>query len=167
MSSFQTRWPRSTGWFLPREIIHSLCLEKSLVRDKGGNILDWNKAYLPDNFVHGDLVASGLAKDLGQTGNSTYYQLSDKLAAFERANMQLNNANVVARNNLNAAWGLSKRLPQDILYTPPVNVSQAKHFAYVKLREGTGMGDDAVRVITAKSKQDLESSHCFYPRRRS
>jgi hypothetical protein len=132
-------------------------LEKSLVRDKGGNILDWNKAYLPDNFVHGDLVASGLAKDLGQTGNSTYYQLSDKLAAFERANMQLNNANVVARNNLNAAWGLSKRLPQDILYTPPVNVSQAKHFAYVKLREGTGMGDDAVRVITAKSKQDLET----------
>jgi hypothetical protein len=132
-------------------------LSRSLIRDSDGSIIDWDKDLVPKNFIHGDILASGLPREATQQGNSTYYQLGDKTWNFLMASRAINDSNVQARNSLNAAWGLSKRLPTGDFYAPPINISQQRNFAMVKLLKGTGGGEDDVHVITALTKQDLET----------
>lgn len=132
-------------------------LSDSLVKDKVGNILDWNKDYVPDNFHSGEQFSYHDAIGDSQTGNYTYYRLSEKVADWERANVQLNNQRIIARNNFNAASGLAKSYPLDTLYTPPINTSEHRFFALVKLAAGTGMGEDDTAVITGANAKELET----------
>lgn len=129
---------------------------KDLVKyDKLGNPIDWDRNIVPDGFVDGRHV--DLAKDFGTTGNFTYYGLSPKVADWEQANLELNNARITHRNSFYSATGLNRQLPSDILYTPPINTANYKHFAYVKMREGMGGADSDASVVTAETAKDLEA----------
>lgn len=132
-------------------------LSGSLAKDKVGNVLDWNKDYIPDNFRSGDQFSYYDAIGDNQAGNYTYYRLSSKVGDWERANLGLNNARIIQRNNFNSAAGLGKSFPLDTLYTPPINTSTQKFFALAKLAPGTGVGEDDVAAITASSADELKN----------
>ena len=131
-------------------------LTKSLVKDKSGNIIDWDRGVVPENFRNGEDFSYYDSIGDAQRGNYTYYKLSPKAGDWERANLQINNSRIADRNNFNAAAGLSKTLPQDTLYTPPINTSNYRFFALAKLAPGTGMGEDDVAAITAASSSELQ-----------
>lgn len=128
-------------------------LTKALVKDDTGKIIDFNPAYIPDGFV--DATKQGF--DQQTTGLRNVYSLSPKVAAWERANQELNDARVVSRNNFYAANGITRSLPTGTLYTPPIDTSKFPFVAYLKSRPGTGMADDSVGVITAQSQQELQA----------
>lgn len=128
-------------------------LRSALVKDRNGNIVDWNKNAVPANFNSGDHF--DLARDFGEDGNFTYYRLSQQAADAERDNRELNRVTVGRRNVNNAASGLSKTIDPDGLYAPPVNTSNYSHFAYVRVKPGVGMGDSDVSIVTAASADDL------------
>lgn len=128
-------------------------LTKSLVRDKNGKIVDWKKDFLPDGFMDRAKVASDGAIPQGQYN---YYSLGKKVAAFERAQQQVNDYRVVARNNWYAAQGLNRVVEPGTLYTPPIDTAKYPHFALIKARPGTGMASDEPAIITAETAADLE-----------
>lgn len=125
-------------------------LKDSLKMDKDGNILDWNREYLPENFV------DGKASETGGKGLYNYYQLSPKVAAFEQANQKVNDARLIARNNWYSAQGLTTYTEPGTLYTPPPDTGKYPHFALVKARPGTGMADDGTAMIVGENANDLE-----------
>lgn len=131
-------------------------LSSSLVRDKSGNILDWDKNIVPEGFRNGEHFSYYDSVGDAQRGNYTYYKLSGKAADWERSNLKLNNLRIQDRNAFNAAAGLAKQFPQDVLYTPPINTSNFRYFAYAKLAPGTGMGEDDVAAITAANASELQ-----------
>lgn len=143
--------------FLPEELAtkygmssDTAVLSEALVKDRSGKIVDWKKDYVPDGFFSGDQSAQGTV------GSYTYYKLGPKVAAFERANLQINNTRLVARNNWYASQGLNRSVELDNLYTPAIDTNKYPHFALVRAKEGTGLTDDAVSIITAENAQELE-----------
>lgn len=131
-------------------------LADSLVRDKNGNILDWDKEYLPENFHNGDDFSYHDSIGDAQRGNYSYYRLSKGAADWENSNLALNNSRIIDRNNFNTAAGLAKSYPLDTLYTPPINTSNYRYFALAKLAPGTGMGEDDVAAITGANAAELQ-----------
>lgn len=143
--------------FLPADIAakkglsaDTAVLEKSLVKDKAGNITDWRDDVAPAGFI----LRKNSAENI--KGSYNYYELSPKVAAFERANQEINDYRVIARNNWNAAQGLNRVVNPGSLYTPPIDTAKYPHFALVKMRRGTGMASDDVSIVTAETAADLE-----------
>lgn len=139
--------------YLDKDKIGIAVLQDSLKKDKTGNIVDWDKKYLPEGFLNGE---SDWALNPGAKGNYNFYQLSEKVTAFERANQQVNDTRVIDRNNWYAAQGMSRYIEPGTLYTPPIDTGKYPHFALIKVRPGTGMADDGVGIITANTSGELE-----------
>lgn len=148
--------------FLPPELaakynmsLDAAVLTKALKRDKNGNILDWDKSYIPKDFFPGQNFT-----DEPITTNykpASWYNLSPKVAAFERAQLQVNDARLISRNNFLIAQGLEPKHELGNLYTPNIDTSKYQHFAYVKNIAGRMMSDDGTAVIVAKSKEELQN----------
>lgn len=150
--------------FLPPELAakyglgaDTAVLTDSLKLDKLGNIVDWNKGHLPEGYVDGSqLSAANATGTVPKAGQYSYYQLSSKVAAFERAQQAINDERLNLRNNWYAAQGLNKEIRTGTLYTPPIDTRKVPFFAYVRGNiPGAMMGDDSVGVITAGSQQEL------------
>lgn len=154
--------------FLPPELAQKYGMSEdtavitdSFKRDKGGNIIDWDKDYVPDNFLDGsqlDATATVAAGGTPKEGQYTYYGLSPKVAAWERAQQQINDARLVERNAWYTAQGLDRRIETGTLYAPPIDTSKYRHFAYVRTTPGYMMGDDNVSIITAASEEELRNT---------
>lgn len=131
----------------------TVVLSKALVKMKDGTT-KWIKDFTPpgDNWV----TTANKLKFPESEGLHTFYSLSPKVANFERANMEINNERILARNGWYQANGINRTLEQDRLYAPPIDTKKYPHFALVKARAGQGMADDSVAVITAKDAADLE-----------
>lgn len=128
-------------------------LARSVKRDKNtGAIIDWDKNFTPEGFING---ASPEAAAQAR-GTYTFYKLSPKVADFERANAEVNDFRVVARNKWYASQGLNRSVEPGTWYTPPIDTTKHPHFALVKARPGTGLADDGVSIITAENAADLE-----------
>lgn len=125
-------------------------LKDALKTDKAGNILDWDRNYLPENFI------DGKGSESGAKGLYNYYKLSPKVTDFELANQRVNDARLIARNNWYSAQGLTTYTEPGTLYTPPPDTGKYPHFALVKARPGTGMADDGVSMIVGENANDLE-----------
>lgn len=151
-----------TFTFLPPELAakynmseNTAVLSKSLLKDKTGAVVDWNRDYTPDGFLPGRLL-SDRAGEVDNPQLHTYYPLSDTVATFERAQAQVNDSRVVSRNNWYAAQGISRTQELGTLYAPPLDTAKYPHFAYVKAKEGAAFSTDDTAVITAESAADLE-----------
>lgn len=131
-------------------------IAKSVVRDKAGNITDWNQDYTPEGFVNS--FHADVAKDFGvKDGNYTSYRLSPTVARFERANQEINDYRITARNNWLVAQGLSPRFEPGTLYAPPIDTGKYPHFALVRNIQGKGGADDSVAMVVAENAKDLEA----------
>lgn len=128
-------------------------LKNSLAKGKNGEILQWDRDYVPDGFQKGEAVATGAENKVAL---KTFYPLSPKVAAFERANSQVNDSRVIAINKFYAAQGLNRYTEPGVLYTPAIDTQKYPHFALVKARPGSGLADDSVAIITAENAADLE-----------
>lgn len=131
----------------------TVVLTKSLLKLKDGTV-KWLKDYTPNG--EGWVPTASKLKYPESEGLHTFYSLSPKVAAFERANMEVNNERILHRNGWYQANGITRTLNSDTLYAPPIDTKKYPHFALVKARPGTGMADDAVAIITAKDAADLE-----------
>lgn len=129
-------------------------LKNSMTVDKDG-LPDWNPEYIPQGFVDAGKIASG-ELPTNQSGLRNYYSLHPIVADFERASADANDTTLVGRNNFNSASGLQRTYDTGILHVPPVDTKKYPYFAYLKAREGTGMADDSVHVITAQSASELQ-----------
>lgn len=131
-------------------------LTKSLIRDKTGAIVDWNKDYTPDGFLPGAALVDNAVR-VPDAALHTFYDLSPKVAAFERAQQQINDTRIISRNNWRTAQGLPGSLTETgTLYAPPIDTAKYPHFAYVKAKPGTAFSDDDTAVITAENASLLE-----------
>lgn len=157
-----------TYTFLPPELAaqykvssNTAVLTRSLVKDRTGAIVDWDQNFTPANFMSN-------ASKYWETGSRqitpqltkqlhTSYELSQKVADFERAHQAINDARNVNRNNWMDVQGLTQqRLPVGTLYAPPVNVEKYPFFAMIRERPGMGNADGGVGIITAASARELE-----------
>lgn len=162
--NFIRRTTSETYQFIPAELAQqykvgadTAVLSGSLIKNNKGEIIDWNKNYVPSGFQHpasrDAFVAPGAQVD--RNALHTFYELSPKVAAYERANLDINNLRVVQRNNWWTANGMAPKLQPDILYAPPIDTSKYPFFAMVRQKEGQGWADNSVAVITAKSSEEL------------
>lgn len=155
--------------FLPADVDHTplgagalgnegkvAVLTKSILKDENGNITGWNPYYIPDGFVDASKIADGTVPT-NAPGLRTFYVLSDKVANWEKAVVGVNNGLVGERNSFNAANGIQRTLPGDVLYAPPLDTSKNKFVALIKAKPGTGLADDSVHAIIAQSQEDLEA----------
>ena len=148
--------------FLPKDIAeqyklpeNTAVLRNSLVKDRNGSIVGWNDYYIPEGFTSG-LKEGAAQRDIDAVGLRTFYSLSPKVAAFERANSSVNDYRVISRNNWYSAQGLGRSIEPGALYAPAIDTAKYPHFALVKQRPGMGMADDGVAIITAETASDLE-----------
>lgn len=171
---------RSTGEqyvFLPDQLAaanglssNTAVLKKSLSVDGKTGQLMWNKDYVPAGFQSGEsAVRGGIRYDVqgnpvtgaplqyNDIGLKTYYQLSNEVAGFERAQLQINDRRIMERNDWWAGMGLNKQIEPGTLYAPPINTVKYPYFAYVKASRGYAFSDDSVGLITAASRSDLDS----------
>lgn len=131
-------------------------LTNSLIKDKAGNIVDWNQNYTPPNYLPG-IFETNQAGEI-QTGNlHTFYDLSPKVVAWEKANLALNDTRLSDLKDWYAAQGINKDIQTGNLYAPPIDTKQYPFFAFIKARPGTAMSDDGVAVITARTEADLNT----------
>lgn len=129
-------------------------LKNSLFKGTDG-ALDWNPQYIPNGWVDAAKIASGEVPT-AQSGLRNYYSLHPYVAEFEKAAQGVNDTTLVGRNNFNAASGLQRTYDTGSLHVPPVDTKRYPYFAYLKAREGTGMADDSVHVVTARSAGELQ-----------
>lgn len=133
-------------------------IESSLIRDRSGAIVDWNPAHTPDGFINGGaggsrIELSGL--DPAEVGLRTAYRVSDKLATWENANMQLNDWRIQHANNFQMAIGKRPSYTTGTWYAPPLDTTKYPYIALVKPREGLGGNDGSVSAIVAENAQEL------------
>lgn len=129
-------------------------LKDSMFKDDQG-AWDWNSSYVPQNFIDATKIAKGEIPTT-QSGLRTYYQLHPAVADFEKASQEINDTTLVGRNNFNSASGIQRNYEPGTLHVPPVDTKKYPYFAYLKAREGTGMADDSVHVVTAQSAKELQ-----------
>jgi hypothetical protein len=156
-NNFNTiRWRTAENYvFLPDDIAtannlpaNTAVLEKSLATDAKTSAVTWNKDYLPQGFQAGDAAGDGL---------KTYYSLSDKVAALEKASQSLNAANLSERSAFWKATGVNKTSPNpDVLYAPPINASKFPFVAYVRQAEGSVMGESGAHVLVGRDSAELQ-----------
>lgn len=130
-------------------------LKNSLFKGEDGS-MDWNPQYIPQGFVDGSKIASG-ELSTNTDGLRNFYQLHPAVADFEKAALCINDTTIVGMNNFNAASGIQRTYDTGTLHVPPVDTKRYPYFAYLKAREGTGMADDSVHVITAQSSRELQA----------
>lgn len=131
-------------------------LSGSLVKDKLGNIIEWNSGYTPKGFFP-FAAMNDQAGQVEHTALHVIYPLSPKVATYERVAMEINNERIGHRNNFSIANGLQPNQSPDILYAPPIDTTKYPFFAMVKATAGQAFSDDSVSVITAKSAADLDT----------
>lgn len=134
----------------------TVVVTRSLVRDKNGNIVDWNRDLTPDGFLP-TAAKSDRAGEISQPGLHTFYDLSPKVAAFERANQAINDTRLQALNDWYSAQGLNRSAPVGTLYAPPIDTRKYPFLAYVKAREGMALSDDGVAVIVGETQSALNA----------
>lgn len=131
-------------------------LTNSLIKDKTGNIVDWAQTYTPQNYLPG-IFEENQGGELLTGKLHTYYDLSPKVAAWEKANQSLNDTRLVNLRDWYAAQGINKDIQSGNLYAPPIDTSQYPFFAFIKARLGTALSDDGVAIITASDAKSLET----------
>jgi len=148
--------------FLPEEIgkkygrdTNTVVLEKALIKDDSNVIVDWDRSYTPKGFLP---AAAKVDPNWVNTGKElhTFYDLSPRHAAFERANMEINAERLQARNNWNKAQGINKEFNPTVLYAPPIDTGKYPFFFFVKPRAGMAFADDSPSVVTAANAKELE-----------
>jgi hypothetical protein len=158
--------------FLPADIAaaeglspNTAVLAKSLEIDPRTKVVTWNKDYVPEGFIRTsqklDSLHVGTEFSQGKFGDAkqglhTFYELSEKVAAFERANLTINNQRIKHRNGFYEASGISRQLEPDTLYAPPIDTRKYPYVALVRRTPGAGMASDDVAVMTASSAKELE-----------
>lgn len=141
-------------------------LEGVAKRDKKTGAISWDTSYVPEGFIPGEpsLAGAPTATALGGAGSTsatkalrTYYTLSPKVLAVEKASQSLNNVRGSLRSSWYSAQGISKpAYNPDRLYAPPIDVSRYPFFAYIRQREGYAFGEGGAGIITAKDAQELQ-----------
>lgn len=133
----------------------TVVLRDSLVKDRAGNIVDWNKDFTPAGFLPGAAtVETGVR--VPEKSLHTFYDLSPLVANWERAQASINDNIAIARNNWYSAQGISRNIDVGILHAPAIDTSKYPYFALVRARPGTAFSDDSISMITAASQKDLE-----------
>lgn len=156
--------------FLPPELAaknwrtaDTVVLKNSLIRDKTGAVVDWNKDFTPSGFLPGASLVqdvSGVSTGVSgvpAAGLHTFYDLSPKVAAFERAQMQVNDSTIRSRNNWWAAMGITRNQDLGTLYAPAIDTARYPYFALVRAKAGTPFSDDSVSMIVGKDQASLEA----------
>jgi len=127
------------------------------IKDEQNNVThNWNNNYLPNGFIQ----AKGIdPSQLPAQGLRNFYVLSPKVAAWEQANMELNDARILNENSRRAALGLQTRgnISTGVLYTPPIDTAKYPYFVYAKQKAGLPLSDDGTGIITASSYEDLQN----------
>lgn len=149
--------------FLPEQIAanyglspNTVVLRAALKRDaKTGEILDWLEGYMPEGFQYG--IKNADEATVMRAGLHNFYQLSDKVAAFERAQLAINDARLTSVNNMNAARGISKAHELGTLFAPPIDTRAYKFFALVRHHEGTAFSDGSTAMIVGQTAAELEA----------
>lgn len=131
-------------------------LTNSLIKDKAGNIVDWQQTYTPPNYLPG-IFEENQGGELLTGKLHTYYDLSSKVSDWEKANQGLNDTRLSALKDWYAAQGINKDIQTGNLYAPPIDTSQYPFFAFIKARPGTALSDDGVAIITASDAKSLET----------
>lgn len=149
--------------FLPPELAakywrtsDSVVLRDSLVKDKTGAVVDWNKDFTPSGFLPGAASVETGVITSPEKALHTFYDLSPKVAAFERAQMTVNDNVVRSRNNWFAAMGIARNTELGTLYAPAIDTAKYPYFSLVRARPGTAFSDDSVAIITARTQAELE-----------
>ena len=149
--------------FLPEDIArkhmrdgNTVVLEKALIKNKSGEVIDWDKSYTPKGFLP---AAAKVDPNWVNTGKElhTFYDLSPRHAAFERANMELNSSRLEARTNWLAAQGMKKDYNPAVLYAPPIDTAKYPYFFFVKPLKGKAFADESPSVVTAANATELEA----------
>lgn len=131
-------------------------LTNSLIKDKAGNIVDWNRTYTPPNYLPG-IFEENQGGELLTGKLHTFYDLSPKVGAWEKANLALNDIRLQNLKDWYAAQGINKNIQTGNLYAPPIDTSKYPFFAFIKARPGTALSDDGVAIITATDAKSLET----------
>jgi hypothetical protein len=123
-------------------------LRNALSKDEetGANI--WDKDYLPEGYVKGDVTQT--------PGQKNFYQLSPQVARFFDANTELQDITTNARNRLNAALGLRGNLLTGIDRAPNIDTAKNPYHFLVRQRPGTALDDGGTAVVTARNAEELE-----------
>lgn len=133
---------------------NTVVLKKSLVYDDKGRLVGWNPSYTPPGFL-----PAAAKVDANVIRNSTelhtFYDLSPRAAAFEQANMKINDERIAARNKWYAAQGIVKEFGEGTLYAPPIDTGKYKYFFFVRARPGTAFADTTPSVVTAATEAEL------------
>jgi hypothetical protein len=133
-------------------------LEDSVLKNKTGDIIDWNSGYKPEGFFDGATKADLATAALGPhpVGLKTFYELTPQAADFHQAVMENNNKIIRATNDLWASQGLQRQLPVDRLYAPPIDTSKYPYIAIVKPKAGSAFADGSTAVITSATEDGLK-----------
>lgn len=133
-----------------------LALERSFKRDKLGNILDWDKDFLPENtdqnrWIRGEVLQQGEA-----SGQANYYKLSPEVASYGRTHIELNDNRLIHHNNWLAAQGINHQINLGAWYAPPIDTRKYPFVALVRELHGSGSASSAVGSIVAEDAKTLE-----------
>lgn len=99
----------------------------------------WNEKFNPDGLK-----------------TNTSYTLGKEATDWWNAHRDLNDVNVLARNRLNAANGLTKKLEVGTDYAPKIDTTKYAHFAMIKPKAGTPFNDNGVSTIVARDAASLQ-----------
>lgn len=128
-----------------------LVLEKSIVRDADGIPIRWNQDY------HTETTKRTLTSPDG-VGMRQFYELKNsETADFLRANQALNDERLLHHNNWLAAQGIYNEISPGSVYVPPIDTNKYKFVAFVRDKEGSGMGSSSVTAITADNAERLQA----------
>ena len=101
--------------FLPEQLaikynksLNTAVLTSSLMKDKQGNIIDWNHSHTPEGFRPGVSLQDRAGEQL-EGGLHTFYELSPKVADFELVSQQLNDKRLMALSDWYTAQGLTPK----------------------------------------------------------
>lgn len=149
--------------FVPREISEAkgfsrdvLALEKSVKYDKTGNIVDWDRDYLPESnaqntWINGDKLGEGEVK-----GQANWYQLSPEVANYGKTHIQINDERLIHHNNWLAAQGINHSINLGAWYAPPIDTRRFPFVALVRELPGAGSSSSSVGSIVAEDAKSLE-----------
>lgn len=136
----------------------TLVLEKSLIRDQSGKIVDWRADFRPAEgvWIDGSRFNKLDYADKPFEGAFTYYKLNPKVASFLRAGTELNDERLVHHNNWLAAQGIARKYDLGSVYFPPIDTNRYKYVAIVREAEGVAFGTSDAAAIVADSAEGLQ-----------
>ena len=127
-------------------------LEGAVTKTAKGAKVD--RTYLPQGFIVGSVDTTGKPDFQGM---KSFYTLSPKVAAVERASQGVNNFRNALRSDWWKAIGENKeQYNPDRLYAPPIDTAKHPFHAYVVSKPGSALAESGGRVITAKTAEELQ-----------